>query len=256
MKSEVKSSTISDHSLVCVTLKLKAPKPRCSYIAARTYKNYTHARFTDDLASAPFHIANIFNDLDDQVQVFNSLFLNVLNVHAPVKRVKIKSGPNPHITPEIRQLMRTRDKWRKSATKTKDRLHWNAYRFFRQEVKREIRLAEREHVRTELHNSNGNSNSIWKVLNRCLPRKDPIFLTTEDHLSQGNRFNKFYTSVGISAVLKAKTLAEEQGFDSLDHKSTACSSSSCLHDDRCSSFEFQRITEEEVGKIIRSLPSN
>ena len=80
-----------------------------------------------------------------------------------------------------------------------------------------------EHVRTELQNSNGNSNSIWKVLNRCLPRKDPPFLTTEDPFSQANKFNKFYASVRISAALKAKTLAEEHGFDSLDHKSSSMS---------------------------------
>ena len=187
--------------------------------------------------------------------MFNSLFLEVLNDHAPIKRVKIKSRPNPYITPEIRQLMRTRDKWHKSAIKTKDRLHWNAYRFFRQEVKREIRLAEMEHVRTELQNSNGNSNSIWKVLNRCLPRKDPPFLTTEDPFSQANKFNKFYTSVGISAALKAKTLAEKHGYF-LDDESTLCPLNSCLHDNQCPLFKFQSVTEEEVGKIIRSLPSN
>ena len=38
---EVMSSAISDHSLVCVTLKMKAPKPRCTYITVRSYKNYT-----------------------------------------------------------------------------------------------------------------------------------------------------------------------------------------------------------------------
>ncbi|PFX16585.1 hypothetical protein AWC38_SpisGene19139 [Stylophora pistillata] len=36
-----------------------------------------------------------------------------------------------------------RDLWYKSAIRTNDRLCWNAYRFFRQEVKREIRLAEK-----------------------------------------------------------------------------------------------------------------
>lgn len=46
------------------------------------------------------------------------------------------------ITQEIKQLM-------------------NAYRFFRQEVKHEIRLAEKLHMCTELHNSKENSNPIW-----------------------------------------------------------------------------------------------
>ena len=67
--------------------------------------------------------------------------------------------------------MRTRDQWRKLAGKTNDPLHWNGYRFFRQEVKREIRVAEKVHVRSQILDSNGNSNSIWKIINRCLPRK-------------------------------------------------------------------------------------
>ena len=76
--------------------------------------------------------------------------------------------------------MRTLDNWHERAIMTKDQLHWNTYHFFCQEVKWEIRLAEIEHVCTELENSNGNSNSIWKVLNRCLPRKDQPLTTTED----------------------------------------------------------------------------
>ena len=188
--------------------------------------------------------------------MFNSLFLDVLNDHPPVKRVKIKSRPNPFITPEIRQLMRTRDNWHKRAIKTKDRLHWNTYRFFRQEVKREIRLAEMEHVRTELENSNGNSNSIWKVLNRCLPRKDQPLSTTENPFSQANKFNKFYTSVGLTAASRAKTVAEEHNFHPFNQESNCCPINGSLQDVQCPLFEFQSVTEEEVGKIIRSLPSN
>ena len=135
-------------------------------------------------------------------------------------------------------------------------VHWNAYRFFRQEVKREIRIDEMEHVRSELQNSKGNSNSIWKVRDRCPPRKDSPLSTTEDPFSQANKFNEYYTSVGISAALKAKALAEEHGFHSLNDKSIQPPMNSCLHDDRRPLFEFQPVTEKEVGKIIRSLPSN
>ena len=51
-------------------------------------------------------------------------------------------------------------------------LHLNAYRHFRQEVKREIRLAEKEHVRSETLKSSGKTNSIWKILNRYIPKKN------------------------------------------------------------------------------------
>ena len=36
---------------------------------------------------------------------------------------------------------------------TNDKLHWNAQKFFRQEVKREIRLAERTYLKLQIINS-------------------------------------------------------------------------------------------------------
>ena len=42
----------------------------------------------------------------------------------------MKAKPNPFVTPEIMQLMKTRDNWYMSAMKTNDKLHWNAYKFF------------------------------------------------------------------------------------------------------------------------------
>ena len=72
--------------------------------------------------------------------------------------------------------------WHKRAIKTNDKLHWNAYRHFRQEVKREIRLAEKEHVRSEILKSNGNTNSIWKILNRYIPRKNTPLATVENSM--------------------------------------------------------------------------
>ena len=83
----------------------------------------------------------------------------------------MKAKPNPFVTPEIMQLMKTRDNWYKSAMKTNDKLHWNAYTFFWQKVKREICLAESSYVKSQIMESKGNINSIGKVINRCLPKK-------------------------------------------------------------------------------------
>ena len=47
---------------------------------------------------------------------------------------------------------------------TNDKLHWDAYRFFRQEVKREVRLAEKEHVHSEILRPNGNPTRFGKFL--------------------------------------------------------------------------------------------
>ena len=252
--NDVLMSTISDHNLVYISLKLKKPRIKPCYVTIRSYTNYSADNFLRDLSYAPFHIISLFDDFNDQVDVFNELFLEVLSQHAPVKRVKIRSKPSPFITPEIRQLMRTRDQWRKLAGKTNDPFHWNGYRFFRQEVKREIRVAEKVHVRTQILDSNGNSNSIWKIINRCLPRKQQdSFMASEDPTGLANELNDFFTSVGSITAQKARDLSLHHGLNvNLDvptplHISTDVSPEL---------FVLHQVTENQVERVIRSLPSN
>ena len=116
---DVIQSAISDHSLVSLTLKLKTPRPRISFVTTRSYKNYDHDSFIEDLANVPFHIVNLFDDPDDQVHAFNCLFQYVLDNHAPIKQIKIHSRPNP-VSTEIKGIMNMRDMWHKRAMKTND----------------------------------------------------------------------------------------------------------------------------------------
>ena len=46
---DVIQSAISDHSLVSLTLKLKTPRPRISFVTTRSYKNYDRHSFIEDL---------------------------------------------------------------------------------------------------------------------------------------------------------------------------------------------------------------
>ena len=164
------TSSISDHNLVEVTLKISRPKVKAKYVTTRSHSGYAPDSFCEDLSLVPWHMVYFFDDIDSQVETFNSLFLDVLDQHAPIKRIKIKSRSHPFVTPEIKQLMKTRDRWHRKAIQTNDKLCWNGYRFFRQEVKRELRLAEKIHVRNEVANSRGNTNATCEILNRCMSR--------------------------------------------------------------------------------------
>ena len=76
--------------------------------------------------------------------------------------MKICMRPNPYVTEEIRELMRSRDNWKKIAKKSKDSYAWLQYKICCREVKREIRLAEREYVNQQIQNNKNNKNCIWK----------------------------------------------------------------------------------------------
>ena len=99
--SDVLACSVSDHHLFYLVLTLKTPRLKPSYVTIRSYANYNAKQFSEDLSLVPFHIISMFDDFDDQVETFNALFTDILDDHAPLKRVKIKSRPNPFISAEI-----------------------------------------------------------------------------------------------------------------------------------------------------------
>ena len=111
-----------------------------------------------------------------------------------------------------------------------------------------------EHIRSELRNTNGNTNSIWKIINRVIPNKNSSSLmTVEDSYALANNFNEFYTNVGPTAAKKASALASEHGLifhDDINQHLTSIS------DEDSAKFRFHSVTEEDVSKIIKNLPSN
>ena len=124
--------------------------------------------------------------------------------------------------------------------------------FIRQEVKLEIRLAERIYVKSQIINSKGNTNSIWKVINRCLPKKSsglPQF--NDSHENMASSFNTYFSSVGSLTALKACQLAKDQNWtlDSNAYETFNVSTPSEL-------FEFQPVSDNDAANIILNLPSN
>ena len=98
------------------------------------------------MSGVPWSIVDCFDDAENQLSPFNLLFNEVVDRHGLIRKIKVRNPPNPFVRDEIRGLMKITDKWRKQARKTKDPLGWEAYKSLRQEVKRELKIAEREYV--------------------------------------------------------------------------------------------------------------
>ena len=68
---EINISAVADYCLGAVTLNFKALKPRpFLYFHQTSYKNYNPELHLVDLMCVPFHIVNIFDEIDGQVDVF------------------------------------------------------------------------------------------------------------------------------------------------------------------------------------------
>ena len=147
--------------------------------------------------------------------------------------------------------MRTRDQWRKLARRSNDPLAWAGYRNYKQEVKREIRLAERQFVTEQIANNANNPGSMWKTIRSCLPKKSACPKTyTQDDETVANMFNDFFTSVGQTTVDKIKALASEYNYDLTKLNFVP------RHYPLSEQFSFHPVECKQVEQIVTSMPSN
>ncbi|XP_073228523.1 uncharacterized protein [Porites lutea] len=247
----VMESSISDHELIYVTLRLKKARSKPIYITTRSFKHYCPIDFNNDVSLAPWSIVDVFDDVEDKIYAFDSLFTEILDRHAPVKTFKARCKPNPCVTDNIRGLMKTRDDWRKKAKKTNDPLSWTAYRYFRQEVKREIRIAERDFVAEQIQRNPNNTNNIWKAIRQCVPNKSTSQRTFSKSVkSVADEFNQFFVSVGQSTVDKITSLANECNLTLNQNYFVPRQYASS------DQFTLSTVDYKQVERIIAAIPSN
>ena len=84
---------ISDHRLVYGVMTEKVRKHRPKIITFRSVKNTDHKHLNQDLLDAPWHVAEMFSDIDDKYDYWNGLFDIIVNEHVPIKTIKGSNEP-------------------------------------------------------------------------------------------------------------------------------------------------------------------
>ena len=109
-RSGVFLTSINDHLLVYAELKIKFPRQPLQYITARSFKNYLPNYFAADLADKSDCLLSIFDgdDVNAKLNILNYAIQYTLDIHAPIKTIKIRNRPCPFITQYLRNLMKER----------------------------------------------------------------------------------------------------------------------------------------------------
>ena len=119
---------ISDHSLIYAIHKHNTTKTDPKVIEPCQFKNFDSDAFIDDIKETPFHLASLLDDPNEMWLDWKSLFLEIANKHAPIRKRKVKSKSSPWISSELRQNMRKRDFLKKQAVKLSSHQMWNDYK--------------------------------------------------------------------------------------------------------------------------------
>ena len=96
---------ISDHSMIYGEMVEKVKKHTTKTLVHRQTKTTDFDNFNKDLLHAPWHVGEIFDDLDDAYGYWTNLFDSIANEHAPMRKIPCKakliiykSSILPHLT--------------------------------------------------------------------------------------------------------------------------------------------------------------
>ena len=169
-----------------------------------------------DFEHAPWHLINLFDDIDDCHSIWNYLYKDIMDHHIPSRKAKIRSNSLPWIDSSIRKEMNKRFKLLSEAKASGDSVKWRQYREKRNKVKSLLKRAEAAYWK-EQFNKSTNPKEFWKLTNQVL-RKNKISklgpvmdyndkLLTDD-LTKAEHFNDFFINVTESLTTKLNPLDE------------------------------------------------
>ena len=161
----------SDHSLIYVSRKLACPRSFPRIIESRQYKNFMPDYFMDDIALVPWGMIELIDNPKRAWEVWKHSFLAVANLHAPVKKKRVRNSKAPWLTPEIKQLMWERDRTKRIATVTNDQLKWAEYRRLKNRVNHSIKASKRDYYHSYFEDNVGKAKATWNGINTLLSRK-------------------------------------------------------------------------------------
>ena len=240
---------LSDHFPIFVTRKinsLSSVKNSHFTITYRSFKKFNEEEFCNDLQSIPWDIIKMFDDTNDAVETWSSLFLDVVNKHLPLKQHRVKRKQQPKwITGEIIDAIKTRDRYKSINDDTQ-------YRIWRNKVCSMIKHSKK-HQYSEILNENfNNPASVWKLFKEMGASKQKdcsnIFSLkinnqmVENPKDIADEFNQYF--VKVASKIKEPIVPCE--FDKLQQFCNAKIPSD-------THFSIPKISHEKVEKFLRNI---
>ena len=154
---------ISDHFLVFGILKQSDSGVSCNehrVKLVRCLHKCNAGKLIAALRCAPWSGMEHFTDIDHRWIYWKTLFLGIVEAHAPCKRITVRKQSLPWVSSELRKLMMTRNSYMTKAKRTSRSEDWIAYRQLCKEVKYRMRKLKLRYYGLSV-------NSLLRILGRC-----------------------------------------------------------------------------------------
>ncbi len=248
--SQVIPIAISDHYMIFVVRKINIQRKQNSHkkVEIRNLKYFNAESFQADLRGQEWELLDSNLCVDEMWNTWKTLFLNILDRHAPIREKRVKSKPNvPWLTSTIKKQVRERDRLKSLAIRHKSDNYWNAYKTLRNRVTDALRETKAAYYKGEFEKVKHDPKQAWKTVNKILNRKQEsreinCLETQRGQISHpaelAECFNNYFTDIGPDI---AKNI--DSGDRNFKDYITTTSSS----------FNFQTVSESNVYRLLLSL---
>ena len=167
------STCLSDDDMVVCVRKLHAQKFSPNKKMVRSYRCYDINNFCNELRNVNWD--NIMDytchDADRLCSKFIDAFLTIVNVHAPIRQLRICGLDNPWMNGDIKRIIYQRDLQFKNAKKSHLSTDWIKYKELQNKVSGIIRKAKSDFSRKTIEENRDDPRTFWKTVKKIAPMK-------------------------------------------------------------------------------------
>ena len=169
VQCDVLDSSISDHNVIFCVVKGGVKKLPPKVFEYQSFKSYEKKAFIKDLEQVLWSIIEGVGDIDDTVFLWEKLFRDCADHHAPIKSRRVKGMPTPWVSVRLLELRRNRDFHRRKALSSNSQYHWRMYRKLRNFASREEKSLKSQYYWKLIEDAKNDSSSMWKAMKQTLP---------------------------------------------------------------------------------------
>ena len=225
---------ISDHSLIYIYHKISSPSviKGTSSITYRPFKNFNRNSFRSEILDQPWDDLKGVHNTNEMWLTLKTLFLEVSDVHAPLRSKCLHGFKSPWITTELKKMMHLGDRLKIKAIQSGKAIDWNNFK----------------RARNNVNNAIKNAKKIWEIMNEVTSRKSEKAIINElkfedkkltDPTEIGEGFNKFFAKNGPKLSKNIEDI--DTCFDKFVNQSIL------------GNFSFQEISPSLVSSHLRKL---
>ena len=216
-------------------------RPDVHYVSIRSFRKCPWDEVRHSLSTAPWHVMDIYDDVNDMWHFFISILYRCLDMYAPSHTVPIKHSrrPTPWITPDLLTAIKHKSKAKRRAESTGLEADFSYYRHLKNRLKVLVREAKLSYLNQLLLRSKHDphtSADLWSGINNILGRYRLRWNLLDSALSLDD-INSFFSTVAVTS----------------EHRPASCFDITESADLPVDAFQFSIVSEPVILSLLSHL---